>query len=52
LKGPDQPGHKNLMEETCIQTNGIRLHVMQDGPKDGRPVLLLHGFPEFWCWWA
>jgi len=40
------------MEDSYIQTNGIRLHVMQDGPKDGRPVLLLHGFPEFWYWWV
>jgi len=40
------------MEETFIQTNGVRLHVMLDGPKDGQPVLLLHGFPEFWYGWS
>jgi len=37
-----------VMEETLIQTNGIRLHVMQDGPKNDQLILLLHGFPEFW----
>jgi len=38
-------------EESWIQTNGIRLHVMQAGPRDGKPVVLLHGFPEFWYGW-
>lgn len=32
-----------------IQTNGIKLHVAQAG--EGMPVLLLHGFPEFWYGW-
>lgn len=35
-------------ETTYIETNGVRLHVVTAGPKDGKPVLLLHGFPEFW----
>ena len=39
------------IEESWIQTNGIRLHVMQAGPQDGKPVVLLHGFPEFWYGW-
>jgi pimeloyl-ACP methyl ester carboxylesterase len=38
-------------EESHIATNGIHLHVMQAGPKDGKPVILLHGFPEFWYGW-
>jgi pimeloyl-ACP methyl ester carboxylesterase len=38
-------------EETYIETNGIRLHVMQAGPNSGPPVILLHGFPEFWYGW-
>ncbi len=29
-----------------IQTNGITLSVHMAGPKDGLPVLLLHGWPE------
>src|SRR5215213_5592847 len=39
------------LEHSTIRTNGIRLHVVQAGPKSGTPVLLLHGFPEFWYGW-
>ena len=39
------------LEHSYIETNGIRLHVVQAGPKSGTPVLFLHGFPENWrCW--
>ena len=38
-------------EGQFIETNGIKLHVISAGPKDGKPVLLLHGFPEFWWGW-
>ena len=38
-------------EHSFIQTNGIKLHVVQAGPKSGIPVVLLHGFPEFWYGW-
>jgi len=34
-----------------IKTNGIQLHYALDGPKDGDPVILLHGFPEAWFGW-
>lgn len=34
-----------------IQTNGITLHAVTAGPADGPPVVLLHGFPEFWYGW-
>jgi len=39
------------LEHTYINTNGIRLHVVQAGPKSGVPVVLLHGFPEHWYGW-
>jgi epoxide hydrolase 4 len=39
------------LEHTTITTNGVNLHVVQAGPKDGTPVILLHGFPEFWYGW-
>jgi pimeloyl-ACP methyl ester carboxylesterase len=39
------------LEHSTIKTNAIRLHVVQAGPKSGIPVLLLHGFPEFWYGW-
>jgi pimeloyl-ACP methyl ester carboxylesterase len=34
-----------------IETNGIKLHVVMAGPEEGQPVILLHGFPEFWYGW-
>jgi epoxide hydrolase 4 len=34
-----------------IKTNGVQLHCALAGPKDGDPVLLLHGFPESWFGW-
>ena len=37
--------------ERFVTTNGVRLHVVEAGPSSGRPVLLLHGFPEFWYGW-
>ena len=39
------------LEHSFIATNGIKLHVVQAGPKSGIPVILLHGFPEFWYGW-
>jgi len=39
------------IEHSYIETNGICLHVVQAGPKSGIPVILLHGFPEFWYGW-
>ena len=29
----------------------LRLHVAEAGPADGRPTIVLHGFPEFWYGW-
>jgi len=39
------------LEHSYIETNGICLHVVQAGPKSAIPVILLHGFPEFWYGW-
>ncbi len=39
------------MQPHFIQTNGINLHVLTDGPADGPSVILLHGFPEFSYGW-
>ena len=39
------------LEAALVATNGLSLHVVQAGPKDGPPVVLLHGFPEFWFGW-
>jgi pimeloyl-ACP methyl ester carboxylesterase len=34
-----------------VKTNGVALHTAEAGPKDGRLVILLHGFPEYWAAW-
>src|SRR5258708_6737346 len=39
------------MEHRFVRTNGVQLHVVEAGPRDGRAVILLHGFPEFWRGW-
>jgi len=37
------------MEEKYIETNGIKLHTMIIG--SGEPLILVHGFPDFWYGW-
>jgi pimeloyl-ACP methyl ester carboxylesterase len=39
------------IEHIRIETNGISLHAAVAGPKTGTPVILLHGYPEFWYAW-
>jgi len=39
------------VETAYLKTNGIKLHLVMAGPKDGQPVFLLHGFPESWRGW-
>ena len=34
------------MKDRTIEANGLRFHIVEDGPADGALVLLLHGFPE------
>jgi len=36
---------------TRIQTNGIHLNVVQEGPEDSPLLIFLHGFPEFSYAW-
>jgi len=40
-----------MLEQRFIETNGVRLNVLQDGPQDGPLAILLHGFPEFSDGW-
>ncbi len=40
-----------MIEERLVHVGDVRLNVATAGPRDGRPVLLLHGFPEFWFSW-
>ena len=41
----------DALEHQFIKTNGLTLHTVMAGPVDGPPVILLHGFPEFWYGW-
>src|SRR5665647_143899 len=43
----------NMVElrERFIETNGIKIHLMEAGPQDGPIIMFLHGFPEFWYAW-
>jgi pimeloyl-ACP methyl ester carboxylesterase len=39
------------VEKQFVDLGDVTLHVVIAGAKDGKPVILLHGFPEFWyCW--
>lgn len=38
-------------EQQLLHVNGITLSVYCAGPQSGRPVWLLHGFPECWYSW-
>src|SRR6185312_13340597 len=34
-----------------VEAGGLRMHVVEAGPGDGDPVLLLHGWPQNWYQW-
>ncbi len=34
-----------------VTVNGVTLHLARAGPANGRLVILLHGFPEYWGAW-
>ena len=42
-----RPGWRSRL----VQAGEVSLHLVEAGPEDGSPVLLLHGFPEFWWAW-
>ena len=37
--------------ERFVFSSGVRLHLVEAGPESGPPVVLLHGFPDFWWSW-
>jgi pimeloyl-ACP methyl ester carboxylesterase len=39
----------NEIEERFIKTNNVKLHTILIG--SGEPLILLHGFPDFWYGW-
>ena len=44
-------GIRSLLEFRVFHINGIALHVVLAGPVSGKPLIFLHGFPEFWFAW-
>lgn len=44
-------GIRSPLEFRVFQVNGIALHVVLAGPARGKPLVFLHGFPEFWFGW-
>jgi epoxide hydrolase 4 len=44
-------GIRSPLEFRVFHINGIALHVAFAGPASGKPLLFLHGFPEFWFGW-
>jgi len=39
------------LEFRVFHIDGVALHVVLAGPASGKPLILLHGFPEFWFAW-
>ena len=39
------------LESRLVSVGDVSLHVVFAGPADGEPVILLHGYPEFWYAW-
>lgn len=44
-------GIRSPLEFRVHHINGIALHVVLAGPASGKPLIFLHGFPEFWFAW-
>jgi epoxide hydrolase 4 len=44
-------GIRSPLEFRVLHINGIALHVVLAGPAGGKPLIFLHGFPEFWFAW-
>jgi epoxide hydrolase 4 len=42
---------RSPLQFRVFQINGIALHVVLAGPASGKPLIFLHGFPEFWFAW-
>ena len=44
-------GIRSPLESRVLHINDIGLHVVLAGPANGKPLIFLHGFPEFWFAW-
>jgi len=41
----------NDLTERSVLSSGHRIHLVERGPEDGLPVVMIHGFPESWYSW-
>lgn len=41
----------NNLRHRMVSLDQVNLHLVEAGPSRGQPVMLLHGFPEFWFGW-
>jgi len=41
----------NGVAHEYVQAGDVQIHVAVAGPNDGRPVMLVHGWPENWWMW-
>lgn len=39
------------LDSQRVDVGDVTLHVIFAGPEDGVPIILMHGFPEFWFAW-
>ncbi|HTU49492.1 MAG TPA: alpha/beta hydrolase [Acidobacteriaceae bacterium] len=46
------PVVKHELQRSVLVLNGLSFNIHSSGPKDGEPVLLLHGFPQFADIWS
>src|SRR5438477_11835508 len=46
---PETPKRSRKMQHLTVRANGAAFHVARIG--HGPPLLLLHGWPEFWLTW-
>ena len=47
VASPEIPG----IRHDDVDAAGLRMHVVEAGPPDGDPVLVLHGWPQHWYQW-
>lgn len=43
---PSEPPPIPGVRRSFVEARGVRFHVTESGPEDGRPVLALHGWPQ------
>jgi pimeloyl-ACP methyl ester carboxylesterase len=41
----------STVNQRRLRANGLQMHLAEAGPASGRPVVLLHGFPDSWKLW-